>query len=93
MPKKIPVRQCVACREKRSKHELARIVRTPFGEIVYDSKGKSAGRGAYICKDTKCLEKAIKSNALARALECEIPAETYEALKNSLKEDGANDGE
>ena len=32
MPKKIPVRQCVACRERRAKNELARVVRTPDGE-------------------------------------------------------------
>ena len=49
MPKKIPIRQCVACREHREKPLLARVVRTPEGAVVYDSRGKVPGRGAYLC--------------------------------------------
>ena len=44
MPKKIPIRQCVACREHREKPLLARVVRTPEGAVVYDSRGKVPGR-------------------------------------------------
>ena len=49
MPKKIPMRMCVGCREMRPKKELIRIVRSPEGEISIDMKGKKSGRGAYIC--------------------------------------------
>ena len=61
MPKKIPIRQCVACREHREKPLLARIVRTPDGTVQYDGRGKVSGRGAYICRSRTCLEKAVKA--------------------------------
>ena len=85
--KKIPQRQCVACREHRDKPELARIVRTPEGAVVYDGRGKVPGRGAYLCRSLACLEKAVKSRALSRALDCEIPEETYGALRTAMEED------
>jgi len=87
MPKKIPVRQCVACREKKEKSALARVVRTPDGHVMYDSRGKASGRGAYICRDIKCLEKAVKSRALSRALECEIPDEAFEQLREQFEKE------
>jgi len=86
MPKKIPMRQCAACREKKEKYALARVVRTPAGEVLYDAKGKVSGRGAYICKDLKCLEKAVKSRALARALECDIPDEAFAELRRQFEQ-------
>ena len=81
MPKKIPVRQCVACRQQKEKPQLARVTRTPDGKILYDPKGKVSGRGAYLCKSVSCLDKAIKSRALSRALDCEIPDEVYQTLR------------
>ncbi|MBE6994386.1 MAG: YlxR family protein [Ruminococcaceae bacterium] len=95
MPKKIPMRQCVACREKKEKFALARVVRTPDGRVLYDARGKVSGRGAYICRDLKCLEKAVKSRALARALECEIPDEAFEELRAQFlkEEQEAQDGQ
>lgn len=92
MPKKIPVRQCVACRQQKEKPQLARITRTPDGSIVYDPKGKVSGRGAYLCKSASCLEKAIKSRALARALDCDIPAEVYDTLRKQFAEEEVADG-
>lgn len=90
MQKKKPVRQCVACREKKEKGQLVRVVRMPDGVIAVDTRGKMPGRGAYLCKEEACLEKAVKSRALQRALECEIPQETLEALRRQMKE--ADDG-
>lgn len=86
MPKKIPIRQCVACREHREKPLLARVVRTPEGAVVYDSRGKVPGRGAYLCPSEACLEKAVKSRALSRALETEITPEIYETLRQKCRE-------
>ena len=88
LQKKKPVRQCVACREKREKSQLVRVVRTPDGAVAVDARGKMAGRGAYLCKEEACLEKAVKSRALQRALECEIPQETLEILRAQMKEAG-----
>ena len=90
MPKKIPIRQCVACRQHKEKPQLARIVRTSDGKVVYDGRGKVPGRGAYICKSTACLEKAIKSRALSRALDTPVEEELFETLRGQMKE--ADDG-
>ena len=49
MPKKIPMRQCLGCREMKPKRELIRVVRSPQGEISLDFHGKKPGRGAYLC--------------------------------------------
>ena len=88
MPKKIPIRQCVACRIHAEKPHLARIVRTPEGAVIYDPRGKAAGRGAYICKQISCLEKAIKTRALSRALDTPVEEELFEALRAQMKEAG-----
>ena len=59
--KKIPMRMCVGCGEMKPKKELIRIVTDPEGNVSVDPTGKKAGRGAYICKSTDCLNKAGKS--------------------------------
>ena len=58
MQKKIPMRQCLGCREMKPKRELIRVVRAPDGAISLDFKGKASGRGAYICPNASCLKKA-----------------------------------
>lgn len=82
--KKIPLRSCVVTGEKLPKQELLRIVRTPDGEIICDLTGKNNGRGAYIKKDLEVLEKAKKTKALERKLECTISDEVYEEVKNVI---------
>ncbi|MFI3225936.1 MAG: YlxR family protein [Clostridia bacterium] len=83
--RKVPVRQCLGCREHFEKRELIRVVKSPEGEISLDFKGKSAGRGAYICQNINCLNKAIKSRAISRAFDMAIPEEIYEVLKKELE--------
>ena len=80
MPKKIPMRQCLGCREMRPKRELLRVVRSPEGAVTLDLRGKASGRGAYVCPNPECLKRAIKTKALSRAFETEIPQEVYDAL-------------
>ena len=87
MPKKIPLRQCLGCREMKPKKELVRIVRSPEGTISLDLRGKASGRGAYICPQKSCLEHARKSKALTRAFGVPVPDEVYEALSASLEAD------
>ena len=84
MPKKIPMRMCVACREMKPKKELVRVVRTPEGQVLLDASGRANGRGAYLCGNPACLEKARKIRALERALEVSIDGETYERLSEAL---------
>ena len=84
--KKIPLRQCVGCCERKSKGELIRIVRTPEGEIVLDTTGRKNGRGVYICHSVKCFNKARKSGKLASHLECPIPDSIYDTIENELRQ-------
>ena len=88
MQKKIPMRQCLGCREMKPKKELIRVVRAPDGEqISLDFNGKMPGRGAYLCPNPACLKKAVKSRALERAFSAAIPAEIYERLELELSAD------
>ena len=84
--RKIPVRQCLGCNEHRPKIELLRVVRDPEGGVSLDFTGKKSGRGAYICKNVKCLKKAVKSRRLDKNLDCVIPDEIYEKLERELSE-------
>lgn len=83
--KKIPMRSCVVTNERLPKQELLRIVKTPEGEVKPDLTGKLNGRGAYIKKDEVTLDKAIKSKALERHLECKIEDSVYEEIRNIVK--------
>lgn len=84
--KKIPMRQCVGCREMHPKRELIRVVKSKEGEISLDFNGKLPGRGAYICPVGECLARARKSKALERAFSCKISDEVYDALEKRLAE-------
>lgn len=84
--KKIPQRQCLGCNEHKPKKELLRVVRSPEGEISLDFTGKKSGRGAYICRDVRCLKKARKSKRIERSLECQIPDEVYDLMESELLE-------
>ena len=80
MAKKIPMRQCLGCREMKPKRELVRVVRSPQGEISIDLRGKAPGRGAYVCRDSACLRQALRSHAIERSLDTSIPQELFDAL-------------
>lgn len=87
MQKKIPMRQCLGCREMKPKRELIRAVKSPDGAVSLDFKGKMPGRGAYLCPNGECLKKAMKSRALERAFSMQIPEEIYEALQRQMEAD------
>ena len=86
-PKNIPERQCLGCNEHKPKKELLRVVRTPEGEIVLDFTGKRSGRGAYICRDVKCLRKARRASRIDRSLGVTIPEEVYDRMESELSDD------
>lgn len=87
MPKKIPQRMCLGCREHKEKKELVRVVRSPEGEVSVDLTGRKNGRGAYICRSKECLKKARKQKAISKALNCEITDEVFEQLLIQIEED------
>ena len=83
--KKLPNRTCIGCGEQKTKKELIRIVKNQAGEIKVDKTGKLPGRGAYICNNSECLEKAIKSKRLEKSFEMKIDSSIYEDLKNTIE--------
>ena len=85
MPKKIPQRQCMGCRERKNKRDLIRVVRQTTGEVSLDFSGKLNGRGAYICPDPECLKRARKARSLERSLETSIPEEVYDRLEKEME--------
>lgn len=85
--KPLPQRMCVGCREMKDKRELIRVVKTPEGEITIDPKGKMNGRGAYLCPNEDCLQKAVKSKGLERAFKQQITAEIFSSLRERLGKD------
>ncbi len=82
--KKLPLRTCVVTKEKLEKKDLLRVVRTPQGEVVFDSTGKQNGKGAYLKKDLSVIEKAQKSGMLEKILDVKIPNEIYDILKKEV---------
>lgn len=83
--KSIPQRTCIGCNEIRAKKELIRIVKNKEGQIFIDKTGKANGRGAYICDNIECLEKAIKTKKLERTFETQISEDIYNELRQTIK--------
>lgn len=79
--RKIPLRKCIVCNDRKEKKDLIRIVKNKEGHIFIDTNGKSNGRGAYICNTEECFEKAFKTKALNKAFKTNISNEVYEELK------------
>ena len=61
---------------------MLRLRTDPKGSIV-PGEGH-LGRGAWICPEASCLERAVRSGSLARALRC-APEQAPEALVGRLE--------
>lgn len=85
--RKIPLRKCIGCNEMKDKRELVRIVRNKEGEISVDLTGKKPGRGAYICKNVECLNKAEKSKRLERAFSAAISPDIYNTMREEIADE------
>ena len=82
--KKIPQRTCIGCGESKAKKELIRIVKQEE-DISLDITGKKNGRGAYICNNVECLEKAIQTKGLDRSFKMQVSKEVYDRLKTDME--------
>ena len=82
--KKIPQRSCIICKAQKNKQDLLRIVKNNNNEIKVDEIGKEPGRGAYICYNTECLEKAKKNKRIEKNLEHKIEEEIYKEIENII---------
>lgn len=83
---KTPQRKCIGCNESKPKKELIRIVKTPEGEMLLDTSGRANGRGAYICRNADCLQKAIKTNGLNRAFKINVDTDILVRLSEEMAE-------
>lgn len=87
---KIPMRLCLGCNEMKPKKDLMRVVKSPEDEISLDFTGKKNGRGAYLCKDVQCFEKARKARRFEKSLSCRIDESVYEVMTNELRKETEN---
>lgn len=86
--KKVPLRQCIGCGEMKSKKEMIRILKTESEGIVLDATGRKNGRGAYLCPDVACFQKAVKNKGLERSFKMPVPKEVYESLEKEMEQFG-----
>ncbi|MBP3284934.1 MAG: YlxR family protein [Clostridia bacterium] len=89
--KKIPIRTCIGCNETKPKKELIRVVKSPEGEVSIDFTGRANGRGAYICNNVSCLEKAVKTKRLSKAFSMQIDMQIYEELRKTIEEQSSEE--
>jgi len=85
MIKKIPLRQCIGCGEMKSKKDMIRVLKMQDEIFCLDGTGKKNGRGAYLCKQRDCLEKAIKNKGLERSFKMSIPKDVYLTLTEEFE--------
>lgn len=82
--KQKPQRTCMGCNTKKDKQDLIRIVKNKENEISIDKTGRKEGRGAYICDNIECLERAIKSKRIEKIFDMKISEEIYENLRGVI---------
>ncbi|MFH0957792.1 MAG: YlxR family protein [Pseudomonadota bacterium] len=68
----IPIRTCIACRNKRPASEMIRLAVLERALIETNRKMNLSGRGCYICPLEVCAEKASKKRLLQKALRSEM---------------------
>ena len=84
-----PQRTCIACRQKRPKVTLARLVRAADGRVHVDERGEAPGRGAYVCPDPDCVRRAFNAGRLGHAFKrTSEPPASEAAVLNGLVESG-----
>ncbi|MBX6378182.1 MAG: YlxR family protein [Clostridia bacterium] len=82
--RKVPERTCLGCRKVQGKRQMLRLVRTPDGQVVWDPSGRRAGRGAYVCPETQCVEVALRPRVLERALRTTVGPEEVARLRQEV---------
>lgn len=85
--KNIPQRTCIGCNEKKNKTDLIRIVKDNQNNISIDKTGKANGRGAYICDNIECLEKAIKNKRIEKSFEMQIDEDVFSKLRELINKE------
>ena len=84
--KNIPQRTCIGCNIKKDKKDFIRIVKDNENNISIDRTGKANGRGAYICDNIECLEKAIKNKRIEKSFKMNIEKSVYDSLRGVISD-------
>lgn len=80
-----PTRTCIACRKPQLKKDLIRVVHSADNNIMLDFTGRANGRGAYLCDNIACMEKAVKKKLFNREFKVNIDAAVYEKLAEEYR--------
>ncbi len=75
-----PQRTCLACRRLGPKQELVRLVRVADGSVEVDTRGRKAGRGAYLCPAWQCWQAGLEGNRLEHALRTTLSQDNRQRL-------------
>ena len=62
--KRIPMRQCVGCREMKDKKSLLRVVKSPEGEVSLDFGGKKPMPGADMERQLGATSRLLSQKAI-----------------------------
>ena len=81
----IKIRTCIACRNKKQKNELLRIV-SQNGLAIVDDKQKTNARGMYICNDKSCISKLLKAKDITKCVKIDASKESIIELLRNLGE-------
>jgi predicted RNA-binding protein YlxR (DUF448 family) len=60
---------------------LTRLVRTPADGVQIDPSGKRNGRGAYVCDQPTCWDRALTTDVLDKALRTTLTEADRERLR------------
>jgi uncharacterized protein len=82
--KHVPLRTCVVCRQSSAKRALTRLVRTPDEGVQIDLTGKRNGRGAYLCDQASCWQRALESDVLEKALKAALTDDDRQRLGKAM---------
>ena len=82
--KSVPMRMCIACRERMPKRDLLRAVKNADGYIGLDFSGKAPGRGAYICNNPACILKLNKQKLLNKVFSAEVDDTVYARIEEEF---------
>ena len=81
----IKTRMCIACRNKKSKSELLRIV-SENGNAILDVTHKMNTRGIYVCNEISCISKLLKAKDITKCIKIDASKESVIELLRNLGE-------
>ena len=79
------IRTCIACRKRKEKQQLLRIVARDKQAVIDESK-KENTRGMYICNDSACINKLLKAKDMTKCIKIDASCESMKELLKNLGE-------